>query len=106
MSDEYDKDLDPAFLEKLESIDDTEAEARARSLKAGLEDYDLETEDFDVLNGDIDSVLAEEELGQRLARRDPCEEEGGVEVPQLPTRPQGAVELRLRCHGQPVLPLL
>ena len=63
MSDEYDKDLDPAFLEKLESIDDTEAEARARSLKAGLEDYDLETEDFDVLNGDIDSVLAEEELG-------------------------------------------
>ncbi len=63
MSDEYDKDLDPAFLEKLEAIDDTEAEARARSLKAGLEDYDLETEDFDVLNGDIDSVLAEEELG-------------------------------------------
>jgi GTP-binding protein len=63
MSDEYDKELDPAFLEKLESIDDTEAEARARSLKAGLEDYDLETEDFDVLNGDIDSVLAEEELG-------------------------------------------
>jgi GTP-binding protein len=63
MSDEYDKDLDPAFLEKLELIDDTEAEARARSLKAGLEDYDLETDDFDVLNGDIDSVLAEEELG-------------------------------------------
>lgn len=63
MSDEYDKDLDPAFLEKLEAIDDNEAEARARSLKAGLEDYDLESGDFDVLNGDIDSELAEEELG-------------------------------------------
>lgn len=63
MSDEYDKDLDPAFLEKLEAIDDSEAEARARSLKAGLEDYDLESEDFDVLNGDLDSELAEEELG-------------------------------------------
>ncbi|MEY4452095.1 MAG: hypothetical protein RLZZ380_1216 [Actinomycetota bacterium] len=63
MSDEYDKDLDPAFLEKLDAIDDSEAEARARSLKAGLEDYDLESEDFDVLNGDLDEGFAEEELG-------------------------------------------
>ena len=63
MSDEYDKDLDPAFLEKLDSIDDTEAEARARSLKAGLEDYDLESEDFDVLNGALEGDFLEEELG-------------------------------------------
>ena len=63
MSDEYDKDLDPAFLEKLDAIDESEAEARARSLKAGLEDYDLESEDFDVLNGDLDEGFAEEELG-------------------------------------------
>jgi len=63
VSDEYDKDLDPAFLEKLDSIDDTEAEARARSLKAGLEDYDLESEDFDVLNGALEGDFLEEELG-------------------------------------------
>ena len=63
MSDEYDKDLDPAFLEKLDAIDDSEAEARARSLKAGLDDYDLESEDFDVLNGNLDEGFAEEELG-------------------------------------------
>ena len=63
MSDEYDKGLDSAFLEKLDAIDDNEAEARARSLKAGLEEYDLESEDFEVLNGDLDEGLAEEELG-------------------------------------------
>jgi GTP-binding protein len=63
MSDEYDKDLDPAFLEKLESIDDGEAEARARTLKAGLDEYDLESEDFDVLNSDLDEGVLEEELG-------------------------------------------
>lgn len=63
MSDEYDKGLDSAFLEKLDAIDDNEAEARARSLKAGLEEYDLESEDFEVLNGDLYEGLAEEELG-------------------------------------------
>ena len=63
MSDEYEKDFDPAFLEKLDAISDADAEARARSLKAGLEDYDLESEDFDVLNGDIDGELEEEEAG-------------------------------------------
>ncbi len=63
MSDEYDKDLDPAFLDKLESITDADAEARAKSLRAGLEDYDLESEDFDVINGEIDGLLEEEELG-------------------------------------------
>ena len=37
MSDEYEKDLDPAFLEKLDSISDADAEARAKSLRAVLE---------------------------------------------------------------------
>jgi len=63
MSDEYEKDLDPAFLEKLDSISDADAEARAKSLRAGLEDYDLESEDFDVIDGEIDGLLDEEELG-------------------------------------------
>ena len=63
MSDEYEKDLDPAFLAKLEAIDDSEAEARARSLKAGLEDYDLDAEDLDVLNADFDESVDEEEQG-------------------------------------------
>ena len=63
MSDEYEKELDPAFLEKLESITDADAEARAKSLRAGLEDYDLESEDFDVINGEIDGLIDEEELG-------------------------------------------
>lgn len=63
MSDEYEKDLDPAFLEKLDSISDADAEARAKSLRAGLEDYDLESEDFDVIDGEIDGLIDEEELG-------------------------------------------
>lgn len=63
MSDEYEKELDPGFLEKLESITDADAEARAKSLRAGLEDYDLESEDFDVINGEIDGLIDEEELG-------------------------------------------
>ena len=64
MSDEFDQELDPAFLEKLGSITEDEAEQRAKSLKAGLEDYDLESEDFDVLNAELDGEFVEEELGQ------------------------------------------
>ena len=41
--------IDPAFLERLSQIDSAEEEARERTLRAGLEDYDLEDEDFDVL---------------------------------------------------------
>jgi GTP-binding protein len=41
--------IDPAFLERLGNIDSAEEEARERTLRAGLEDYDLEEEDFDVL---------------------------------------------------------
>jgi GTP-binding protein len=63
MSEEFDQELNPAFLEKLESISEDEAELRAKSLKAGLEDYDLESEDFDVLNADLDGGFVEEELG-------------------------------------------
>ena len=63
MSDEYDKDFDPAFIEKLDSISEADAEARARSLKASLEDYDLESEDFEVINGDIEAEFDEEEAG-------------------------------------------
>ena len=63
MSDEYDQDLDPAFLEKLDSISDADAERRAESLRAGLDEYDLESEDFEVINGLIDGELDEEESG-------------------------------------------
>ena len=63
MSDEFEKDFDPTFLEKLDAISDADAEARAKSLRAGLDDYDLESEDFDVINGDIDGGIDEEELG-------------------------------------------
>jgi GTP-binding protein len=63
MSEEFDQELNPAFLEKLESISEDEAELRAKSLKAGLEDYDLESEDFDVLNAELDGGFVEEELG-------------------------------------------
>jgi GTP-binding protein len=41
--------IDPAFIERLSQIDSAEEEARERTLRAGLEDYDLEEEDFDVL---------------------------------------------------------
>jgi GTP-binding protein len=63
MSDEFDKDFDPAFIEKLDGISDADAEARAKSLRAGLEDYDLESEDFAVIDGDLDGIVDEEELG-------------------------------------------
>ncbi len=41
--------IDPAFLERLNQIDTEEEEARERTLRAGLEEYDLEEEDFAVL---------------------------------------------------------
>lgn len=63
MSDEFDKDLDPAFIQKLESMSDADAEARATSLRAGLDDYELESEDLDVLGGEFGFIVDEEEDG-------------------------------------------
>jgi GTP-binding protein len=44
--------LDPAFVERLSQLSSDEEESRARVLRQGLEDYDLEAEDLDVLEGD------------------------------------------------------
>ena len=55
MSDEQDFDpIDPAFLQRISEVSDEDAEARARALRAGLEDYDLESEDLDVLESEWD----------------------------------------------------
>lgn len=48
--------IDPAFLQRLRELDDSEAEAKERALRAGLEDYDLEDEDFDVLDIELDQL--------------------------------------------------
>lgn len=52
MSEEEFEDVpfDAATLERLNSISDEEAENRAKALRAGLDEFDLEAEDFDVLN--------------------------------------------------------
>ena len=42
--------IDAQLLEKLSSIDTVEAEQRARALRTGLDDYELEPEDFEVLD--------------------------------------------------------
>ena len=63
MSDEFDKESDPAFVEKLHSMSDDDAEAKARSLRAGLDDYELESEDLDVLGQDFGFIIDEEEEG-------------------------------------------
>ncbi|MEY4276221.1 MAG: hypothetical protein RIS26_684 [Actinomycetota bacterium] len=63
MSDEFDKELDPAFVEKLHSMSDDDAEAKARSLRAGLDDYELESEDLDVLGQDFGFIIDEKEEG-------------------------------------------
>ena len=53
MSDEQDfEPIDPAFLQRVTEVSDEDAESRARALRAGLDDYDLESEDFDVLEGE------------------------------------------------------
>jgi GTP-binding protein len=41
----------PEFIERLQSMSTDEEESRARVLRTGLEDYDLDDEDFDVLDG-------------------------------------------------------
>ena len=42
----------PEFVERLKSMSTDEEESRARVLRSGLEDYDLDEEDFDVLNAE------------------------------------------------------
>jgi GTP-binding protein len=39
----------PDFLEKLRELSDQDAETKAKAMRMGLEDYDLEPEDLDVL---------------------------------------------------------
>ncbi|MEO5921052.1 MAG: ribosome biogenesis GTPase Der [Pseudolysinimonas sp.] len=47
--DEIGDEIDPALTERLEALDDAEAEQRAASLRAGLADYDLDAEDIGLL---------------------------------------------------------
>jgi len=42
----------PEFIERLKTMSSDEEESRARVLRTGLEDYDLDDEDFDVLNAE------------------------------------------------------
>ena len=63
MSDEFDKELDPAFIEKLSSMSDADADARATSLRAGLDDYELESEDLEVLSDNFGFLIEEEQEG-------------------------------------------
>ena len=46
----------PEFIERLQSMSTDEEESRARVLRSGLEDYDLDDEDFDVLDGGEEMV--------------------------------------------------
>ena len=50
---------DLAFVERVESVDDEEGDRRAQALLAGLEEYELEDDDRDVLDayGDDDSPI-------------------------------------------------
>jgi GTP-binding protein len=43
--------VDAAFLQKINALTSEEAEARARVMRSGLDDYELEDEDIEVLEG-------------------------------------------------------
>jgi len=60
---EFDGELDHDFVEKLESISDFDAQTKAAALRAGLDDYELEAEDFDVLEHEIADDFDDEETG-------------------------------------------
>ena len=50
--DEFNADpVDAAFLQKINALTSEEAEARARVMRSGLDDYELEDEDIEVLEG-------------------------------------------------------
>ena len=46
--------INPEFVERLQSLSDAEAELRSSALRSGLDDFDLEPEDFEVLDGQED----------------------------------------------------
>jgi len=53
--DEYgDIPLSAEFVEKLNALPEEEAENRALALRTGLEEFDLDEDDLDVLNADLD----------------------------------------------------
>lgn len=50
-------EVDPALVERLEAIDDVEGERRASALRQGLDDYELEDDDVEVIEGHIDGSV-------------------------------------------------
>jgi GTP-binding protein len=54
MSDSY-PDYDPALADRLDAVDADEAAQRAAALRAGLDDYELEAEDLELLEGAQDT---------------------------------------------------
>lgn len=46
--------VDPAFIEKVNQFSEADLDARERALRAGLDDYELDEEDLDVLDGEYD----------------------------------------------------
>ncbi len=59
--DEYEPTEADDLVERLAAIDDEEAEARAHSLRQGLDDYELEEEDQFLLSRDLDEDFEEED---------------------------------------------
>ena len=58
-ADEY-PDFDPKLTEKLAALDDADALQRATALRAGLNDYELDEDDFDILDAateDPDAIV-------------------------------------------------
>jgi GTP-binding protein len=52
--DEYTPTGTDQVAERLAALDDDEAEMRAASLRAGLDDYELDEDDAALLSGDFD----------------------------------------------------
>jgi len=53
-------DIDAGLVERIQTMDDAEASQRAASLRAGLEDYDLDDEDLgllDTISDDPDAIV-------------------------------------------------
>ena len=53
---EFDEPVDPKFVERFESLSESDLLARERALRSGLDEYELEPEDFDVLDESQQSV--------------------------------------------------